>query len=147
LDSLARRFAREAHDYRNLARKNSLVWSSEGETLYRRISELLDNDFDSPMAVAELFDAVTVANTLADGGDAHGASELARDVAQIFSGMGLSLGSGTQLSVDDETQGLVIARDTARNSKNWAEADRLRDELVSRGWIVEDSPVGTKIRR
>jgi len=147
LDSLARRFALEKHDYRNLARKNSLVWSSAGEALYRRICELLDNDFDSPMAVAELFDAVTLANTLADGGDADGARELARDVAQIFSGMGLSLGSGPQLSVDDETQGLVIARDTARNSKNWGEADRLRDELVSRGWIVEDSPVGTKIRR
>jgi cysteinyl-tRNA synthetase len=46
-----------------------------------------------------------------------------------------------------DDQALVSARDDARSAQNWAEADRLRDELVSRGWIVEDSAQGTRIRR
>jgi cysteinyl-tRNA synthetase len=35
----------------------------------------------------------------------------------------------------------------ARAAADWAEADRLRQALVDRGWIVEDGPAGTAIRR
>ena len=49
--------------------------------------------------------------------------------------------------VDGESEELVLARDQARATKNWAEADRLRDELEQRGWVVEDSVTGTLIRR
>jgi cysteinyl-tRNA synthetase len=49
--------------------------------------------------------------------------------------------------VDGESEELVLARDQARATKNWAEADRLRDELEQRGWVVEDSGTGTLIRR
>jgi len=60
--------------------------------------------------------------------------------------MGLSL-IGAFSSVDEASQSLVDARDAARASKDWAMADQLRDELVARGWVVEDSPAGTTIRR
>jgi len=49
--------------------------------------------------------------------------------------------------VDETSKALVSARDTARSEKNWAEADRLRDELVNLGWVVEDSPSGTQIHK
>jgi cysteinyl-tRNA synthetase len=60
--------------------------------------------------------------------------------------MGLSLRAATD-DVDDDSAALVSARDEARSRKEWAEADRLRDELVTRGWTVEDSAAGTVIRR
>ena len=49
--------------------------------------------------------------------------------------------------VDEISQALVNERDGARTAQNWAEADRLRGELVDLGWTVEDSPSGTLIRR
>jgi cysteinyl-tRNA synthetase len=60
--------------------------------------------------------------------------------------MGLSLLASSD-EVDETSKGLVSARDTARSEKNWAEADRLRDELVNLGWVVEDSPSGTQIHK
>ena len=42
---------------------------------------------------------------------------------------------------------LVVARNAARAAKNFAEADRIRDELGAQGIILEDSPTGTTWRR
>ena len=42
---------------------------------------------------------------------------------------------------------LVRRRDEARASRDFAAADALRDELVALGWVVEDTPGGTKIHR
>ena len=41
----------------------------------------------------------------------------------------------------------MAERDEARRSRDFARADALRDELVARGWTVEDTPSGTAIRR
>jgi cysteinyl-tRNA synthetase len=49
--------------------------------------------------------------------------------------------------VDDESADLARRRDQARAEKDWALADALRSELESAGWVVEDGPEGTRIRR
>jgi cysteinyl-tRNA synthetase len=49
--------------------------------------------------------------------------------------------------VDDESAALVEQRDAARKARDFATADSIRDELTARGWIVEDGPEGTTIRR
>jgi cysteinyl-tRNA synthetase len=59
-------------------------------------------------------------------------------------GIGLRADSG---EVDEESARLVDERDEARSSRDFARADALRDELVGRGWTVEDTPSGTAIRR
>ena len=41
----------------------------------------------------------------------------------------------------------MAERDAARRARDFARADALRDELVARGWTVEDTPSGTAIRR
>ena len=60
--------------------------------------------------------------------------------------VGLSLG-GTATEVDEHAAALAAERDEARRNKDFARADALRDELVAQGWIVEDTPRGTIIRR
>ena len=60
--------------------------------------------------------------------------------------MGLSLLASSDV-VDEVAEAYVAERDAARDAKNWEEADRLRDELVARGWVVEDGATGTVIRR
>lgn len=50
-------------------------------------------------------------------------------------------------SLSTEAQALVDARQDARTAKNWAESDRLRDELAERGWTVKDTPAGQVVTR
>jgi cysteinyl-tRNA synthetase len=146
LDSLARRFAVPVLGGEQLVTSSDFEFSGVSAELVWRVGALLDEDLNTPLAVAELFDAVSTANTFADQGQIDDAQSLAMAVTVLFGALGLSLFSATHDS-DDETQGLVRARDEARAAGNWSEADRLRDELVSRGWIVEDSSGGTRIRR
>jgi cysteinyl-tRNA synthetase len=49
--------------------------------------------------------------------------------------------------VDEPTAALIAARNAARAAKDWSEADRLRDELVKLGWVVEDGAEGTTVHR
>jgi cysteinyl-tRNA synthetase len=44
-----------------------------------------------------------------------------------------------------EAQALLEQRNAARAEKNWAEADRLRDELAGKGWVVRDGPDGATL--
>jgi cysteinyl-tRNA synthetase len=49
--------------------------------------------------------------------------------------------------VPEEIETLMEARTKARSEKNWAESDRLRDEIKSKGWEVEDTPQGPKANK
>ena len=71
---------------------------------------------------------------------------LARTAAVLLAALGVPL-RGADAEVDEESAQLVAARDEARGAKDFARADALRDELVARGWTVEDTPNGTAIRR
>ncbi len=46
--------------------------------------------------------------------------------------------------MDEEIENLIQRRVEARKNKNWAEADRIRDELSARHVVLEDTPQGTK---
>ncbi len=106
----------------------------------------MDDDLDTPGALAGIFDLVTAAHTSADAGDDARGHHLALTAATLAAALGLSLrGEGTE--VDDETARLVAERDLARGARDFARADALRDELTSMGWTVEDSPGGTAVRR
>jgi cysteinyl-tRNA synthetase len=146
LDSLARRFELPALAGASLEVASAFSWGGDTQTLFDRVGEYLDNDLDTPSAVALLFEAVSGANSAADSGDVAAAQELARAVNSLFAALGLAL-TGNGHHVDEISATLVAERDAARSLKNWGEADRLRDELASRGWVVEDSSSGTKIRR
>jgi cysteinyl-tRNA synthetase len=146
LDTLARRFDLPALAGKTLEVKTSFEWSDLALDLFNNVVTLLDEDLDTPSAVAQLFEALGAANSLADGGNDELARELALGINALFGALGLTLLSSAG-QVDEASQFLVTQRDEARNQKNWSEADRLRDELMALGWTVEDSGAGTVIRR
>jgi cysteinyl-tRNA synthetase len=145
LDTFARRF-KLAPSGATFEVASAFTWEEESLELYERVVALMNDDLNTPAAVGELFEAVTVAHQAADDGREGAAQRLAESINVLFGAMGLELRAGTQ-TVDEISEKMVLERDAARASKNWAEADRLRDELVERGWIVEDGPSGTVIRR
>ena len=57
----------------------------------------------------------------------------------LAAALGLSL-RAADTEVDEESARLVAERDEARRARDFARADALRDELVARGWTVEDTP-------
>ncbi|HWC37495.1 MAG TPA: cysteine--tRNA ligase, partial [Acidimicrobiales bacterium] len=137
LDALARRF--------ELGGPSS-VSAERDQDAIARFTGAMDNDLDTPTAVAVIFELLRRANTAADAGDSERARRLAATVAELAGALGLELGKVGD-EVDDESAALVERRDAARRARDFATADALRDELTARGWVVEDGPEGTSIRR
>jgi cysteinyl-tRNA synthetase len=144
LDALARRFALDS-TYAGLCAESALAAGADRE-LVERFEERMDDDLDTPAALADLFDAVRRANSLADEGNEPEARALAVAVSVLCGAMGLALRTGGE-EVDAESKALVDERDAAREAQDWARADAIRDELTSRGWVVEDGAGGTRLRR
>jgi cysteinyl-tRNA synthetase len=145
LDSLARRFELPPLGGAFVVASGH-HWEDGSLELFERVVALMNDDLNTPAAVGELFEALSTANQLADEGHEKQARRLARSINVLFGAMGLSLRAGAH-EKDEISEKLVLERDAARAAKNWADADRLRDELVDRGWIVEDGSSGTVIRR
>jgi cysteinyl-tRNA synthetase len=96
--------------------------------------------------LAGIFELVTAAHSAADAGDEGEGGRLARTAAVLAAALGLSLRAADTV-VDTESAQLVAERDEARRTRDFGRADALRDELVARGWTVEDTASGTAIRR
>jgi cysteinyl-tRNA synthetase len=106
----------------------------------------MDDDLDTPGALAGIFELVTAAHTAADAGDPARGQYLAYTAAVLAAALGLSF-AGEAAEVDDTTARLVAERDAARGARDFARADALRDQLAAMGWTVEDTPGGTAVRR
>ena len=111
-----------------------------------RFRARMDDDLDTPGALAWIFDAVNRAHALADAGDEETGGELAGTVAVLCAVLGLAL-NGSAAEVDRESQILVDQRDEARAAGDYGRSDAIRDQLTARGWKVEDGPEGTTLSR
>ena len=107
--------------------------------------DAMDDDLDTPRVMGLLFGLVRRANQLADDGDEAAAAPLAAAVLEIGAAVGLELRAGTG-EVPEAIAALATERDDARAAKDWASADRLRDEIQAAGFLVEDTPAGTVVR-
>ena len=152
LDGLARRFA--SFDVADLLARTEGGFVVEGSPPATGVDagavaafrSRMDNDLDSPGALATIFELVSAAHSAADAGDQVKGGRLAHTAAVLLAVLGLAL-RADEGEVDEESARLVAERDVARSSRDFARADALRDELVGRGWTVEDTPSGTAIRR
>jgi cysteinyl-tRNA synthetase len=105
----------------------------------------MDDDLKTPQALAALFDGVRGANAALDRADTATGLGLGRGVLASFEAVGII--PVTSRPVGDDALDLARRRDDARAARDWATADRLRDEIVNLGYRVEDTPAGTRVYR
>ncbi len=114
----------------------------------KRFGEAMDDDFNTPEAIAVLFD---LANEVNRSGSLEQA-QLLRSLAAVLGLLGrdpekfLQADTGAGISVEDIEQ-RIEARNAARKNKDFAQADRIRDELLEQGVVLEDNSGGTSWRR
>ncbi len=124
-----------------------------GEAFVERFTAAMNDDFGTPEACAVLFEMVREVNRLRET-DPAAASGLAARLKQLASVLGVLqleaddfLRAGAEGRVDAaEVEALIQARLAARAAKDWAESDRIRDQITAMGVVLEDGKGGTTWR-
>jgi cysteinyl-tRNA synthetase len=122
----------------------------EAESARRRFVEAMEDDFNTPSALAALFDLVRAINQARDAGLTAEALAAGQAVLRELSGvLGLRLDLRRQVGGDSAPyiQLLVEIRDELRKARQWELADRIRDRLAASGISIEDDPAGTRWER
>jgi cysteinyl-tRNA synthetase len=129
-----------------------------------RFAAAMDDDFNTPEALAVLQQLARELNTAKAGGDAARSGALAAELRALGGILGLlqhdpagwlatpsqltaGAAAGTGALADEQVEARIAARTAARQAKQWAESDRIRDELAAAGIILEDGAGGTRWRR
>ncbi|HUQ63189.1 MAG TPA: DALR domain-containing protein, partial [Acidimicrobiales bacterium] len=127
-------------------RAAELPAAGSDEAALARFRQRMEDDLDTPAVVADLAELRHEANTLMDSADATAAAPLAAAFREIVGALGLAVASETS-QIDSATADLVARRDTARAARDFPAADAIRSQLEAAGWIVEDTPSGTRVHR
>lgn len=124
-----------------------------------RFFAAMDDDFNTAEALAVLFELAHEINRIrtSDASDESQATELGQSLYQLAGLLGILQREPTEFLqgasvtshglTDEEIDAMISRREAARAAKDWAESDRLRDELANRGIILEDGAAGTTWRR
>jgi cysteinyl-tRNA synthetase len=116
--------------------------------------EAMDDDLGTPAAVAVIHDSVREGNRVLAEGPSEALSQKFGEVIAMLDVLGLNPadeawatgGSDDKLSdvVDALVRGLLADRAAAREAKDWARADAIRDQIKNAGLEVEDTPTGPR---
>jgi cysteinyl-tRNA synthetase len=128
----------------SFARRTAALDDRPAPEAEARFREVMDDDLDTAGAVDLMFRLVREANTALDRGDEGGAATAAAGARTIAATLGIALRGGVE--APEEVRLLADERHSARQAKDWARADELRDRLTAAGWAVEDSADGPVLR-
>ena len=109
-----------------------------------KFCEAMDDDLNTPDALAAIFDFVRDTNTLAPDASKGALEEAAAMFDELTGVLGI-VQHREKEAVPADVMALVAARAEAKKAKDWARADALRAEIGEKGYAVEDTPQGPKV--
>ena len=119
----------------------------EAESFNGKFDEAMDDDFNTADAVSVIFELVKFANTNAGVSKTAGFLKALKDeIIGLADVCGLIVEKKAEL-LDSDIESLIEERQTARKEKNFARADEIRNELLDRGIVLEDTREGVKWKR
>lgn len=107
--------------------------------------DAMDDDLNTPVALAVIFGLIKDVNIHGKGG-----KEVYDAMLRFDTALGLKLAERAKEQSSDATAdvlALLDNRQKARKSRNFAEADRIRDEILAAGYVIEDTPEGPRVKK
>ena len=122
--------------------------ASQAEATRKSFTDAMDDDFNTPLALAALYELVKAINTARDGGANDSQLQPAQTtLRELTNVLGLRLAEKTGSSdAEAKVNALIAERNEVRKNKQWKRSDEIRDELKAMGVTIEDSKDGTKWR-
>jgi len=119
---------------------------SDPTRYWEGIQEALDDDFNTPIALSEVFGLVYDLNTAVNE---HATPQIVRDlraaITQFLEVFGMSALVPQAVDLTAEVRDLLAERETARVKKDFDESDRIRDVLKELGYVVRDTKDGADV--
>ena len=133
---------------KGLAAEAASAFNTQAETARKSFTDAMDDDFNTPLAMAALFEVVKAINTARDQGAVDAQLEPAQAILRELTGvLGLRLSDKAGSGDTDKFVNLLIeVRSEVRKQKLWQLSDLIRDQLKTLGVNIEDSKEGTTWR-
>ena len=113
----------------------------------KKFKAAMDDDLNTPDALAAIFDLVKDINTLSDVSDKATLEEAAKTMDELTGVLGLLYNRKKTDSIPAEVTALVEERAAAKKAKDWGRADAIRAQLTEMGWSVTDTAQGPKLAK
>jgi cysteinyl-tRNA synthetase len=122
--------------------------AAQAKASKRAFTDAMDDDFNTPLALAALYELVKAINTARDQGATDEQLQPAQQtLRELTSVLGLRLAEKKGSSEQEaQVEALIAERNEARKQKQWARSDEIRNQLKEMGVVIEDSKDGTKWR-
>ena len=119
----------------------------EAKAFVTKFEEAMDDDFNTADAIAAVFELVKFINTHTSADNSKVYLEtLKKELTQLCDILGVIVEKEEEL-LDEDIENLIAERQAARKAKNFARADEIRNELLEKGIILEDTREGVKWKR
>ena len=111
----------------------------------KKFEESMDNDLNISGGLAAIFDLMNSVNKIMDKLSKEDAAKVKETMLKFDSVLGIM--EHEKEEIPEEIIELAEKRLAAKKEKNWEEADKLRDEITSKGYIIEDTKEGYRIKK
>lgn len=120
---------------------------TDSDKYVQGFEEAMDDDFNTADAIASVFELVKFINTTADGSRSKEYLDgLYEKLFRLTDVLGIIVEKKEEM-LDEEIEALIEKRQAARKERNFALADQIRDELLAKGIILEDTREGVKWKK